>query len=291
MAEHQPFGVDLSNAKFESNEPEGNGGGAAAPSGSEAPTGEAFKPEAKAEETSGAQDKVQEPQRELSKDEIERLLGLETQQKNDFKKYDDNFGFDIAVLLKDPKQFNRFAQIYPEAYVERARQILAANGVNPFQPQDAPKSTPTNDPWSDPRIQKALEMADKFEAMQKEQRIEAIGHKLDKAFDSLASKYPDADKNVVNWYLQGLAQKGISLMDEKGNLRTQILERLFKSDHDARNAAYEKKYRSLVDNQKNVNRRAKDMGSGGSLSSIPGKEARTIKDATKMLLSDIRAAK
>lgn len=285
----QPFGVDLSNVEFknpseESNVPSHEG----APSGGEAPSGEAFKSE---KETKGEGDagspKEKVEQRVFSKDELESILGIKTEpQKVDTKKFDDNFGFDIATLLKDPKQFGRFAQIYPQAYVERAKQILAANGINP----NAQPTMTTKPDSLDPRIQRALEIADRFEAMQKEQRIEAIGQKLDTAFEKLSQKYPDADKNVVNWYLQGLAQQKVNLMDEKGNLRMQILEKLFKSDHDARNAAYEKKYRSKVENQKKVNLKAQDMGSGGSLSSVQGKQARTIKEATNAILADLRAS-
>lgn len=293
-----PFGVDLSNATFSKPESESApAASGAAVSSDAAPSGTAFSEgevseqkgtalEAKGETTTPSVDL----RKDYSKEELEKMLGIESQpvaQNN--QKFDDNFGYDIATLLKDPTQFAKFAQIYPPQYVERAKQVLQANGVNPNQPTNQPAPKP-NDPWSDPRIQKLLETADRFETMQKEQRIEAIGQKLDTSFDKLSAKYPDADKNVVNWYLQGLAHKGISLLDAKGNLQTQILEKLFKADHEARNKAYEAKYQAKVKAQKTMNAKSRDMGSGGSLASVGGSQPRTIKEATKQVLNDLRAS-
>jgi hypothetical protein len=294
-----PFGVDLTNATFKNtsdSEQSSGEGHSAASSTDAAPSGEAFKDAASAPKgDSDRQEVVQSREsKEYSKEELEKLLGIESQSQSQpqqsFQKFDDNFGHDLATLMKDPGQFQKFAGIYPPQYVERARQVLMANGINPYSPQQQQQqqTQQPNDPFRDPRMQEVLQMAEMYKQQQKEQRIESINNKLDTSFEKLGTKYPDADKNVVNWYLQGLANKGISLMDDKGNLRTQVIEKLFKADHDNRNKSYEAKYRAKVDAQKKMNLKSKDMGSGGSLGTAKSSEVRTIKDATKAMLNDIR---
>lgn len=291
----QPFGVDLSNAQFNTSERESSAT-ETAPSGDSAPTGEALKDEAPVQGNErGASPEVapKAPQRELTQAEYEKWLGLESEPQAvaDTKKFTDNFQYDIATLIKDPSQFAKFSQIYPPEFVERARQIMMANGVNPYAP--VPKTEPpkANDPWADPRLQEALNEIQGFKAQQREQRIEAMGSKLDSAFGNLKQKYQFAEPELVNARMMALNAKNISFVDKSGNLQMKAIEQLFKQDHEARKASFQKHYKTMVDSQKNANLRAKDMGSGGSLGSVPGTKPKTIKETTKAILSDLHASR
>lgn len=288
----QPFGVDLSNAEF--NTPESHSA-ETAPSGDSAPAGEAFKDEAPVpgNERGANETQVQAQKRELTKEDYEKWLGMEAAAPTaEDKKFSDNFQYDIATLIKDPSQFGKFQQIYPAAYVDKARQIMLANGVSPDAPRNPNQPNTQDRPWTrDPEYQQAMQELNSWKSQQREQRIEAMGTKLDTAFNSLHQKYKFAEPELVNARMMALNSKNISFVDDKGNLHMKAIEQLFKQDHEARKAAFQKHYKQMVDEQKNTNLRAKDMGSGGSLGSVPGIKHKTIKEATKAFLGDIRAAR
>lgn len=287
-----PFGVDLSNANFSTppsgeSSSEGSGGSpAGAENPAESPAGRA--PSAEPREAS-SRFGSERATRELSREELETAFGEKPQQGGN-EKFEANFHYDLATVLQDPSKLREFAQIYPREYTEKVQQILQHRGV----PANTASQRPTSSdaPWkSDPEYQDALKELKNFKEAQRTSRVENINRELDRGFDSLSKKYPDADPNVVNWFLQGLAQKNVQLMNVDHNgvpttVKMNILEKLFKSDHDQRNASYEKKYRSKVDSQRGVNRQAKDMGTGGSSSGAQASGPKNIKEATKAMLSN-----
>lgn len=283
-----PFGVDLDSANFSSSagesSSESSGGSpeGAAPGGAE-PSGKSS--DASPREASSRTGS--ERRSEFTREELEeRLTGESPRQENQNAKFEQNFAYDLAACLKDPSRMKEFAQIYPREFVERAQYVMRQHGVQP----STPDRQASDAPWrNDPEYLEAMEALKGFKEQQKTARIDNIGRELDRGFSELQAKYPSADQNVINWYLQGLAQKGVQLMnvDQNGvptTIKMQVLDKLFKQDHQQREAAYEKKYRDKIHSQKSVNRSAKDMGSGGSPSSAPGKAARTMKEAKADML-------
>lgn len=221
--------------------------------------------------------------RELSKDDLQKLLtgGQESASESTNAKFDQNFRFDLDTVLADPSKLALFRQIYPPEYVAIAEKAMAQQRAqaSPVQQQNSGK------PSEDPRISRLEKIADQWENAQREQRVESLKGTLDKTFDSLSKKYPEADQEVINSRLFAMRQSGTQLQDQNGKLRNDIIEDLFKRDHAAREKRYEDKYRQKVEDQKRVNSNARDVGKGGSASSpAPGK-AKNIKEATAAALA------
>lgn len=264
--------------------------GAANEAAAQAPAGkETVRTEPQASDLDSL-DRVRFRGKEFSKEELENLLlGQGQRQETDTKKFDDNFAYDLAAVMKDPSKLAQFSQIYPANYVQRAQFILEQNGIS------AKAESRTNgQPESksgDQRLDEMWSTVQEFKQQQKESRIQAYQHQVDTTFDKLATKFPEADQEVINSRLQAILAQGVNIMDAKGNLDSKVVEKLFKQDHDARTARYEATYRKKVDAQKTASTNARDMGRGGTPASISGNSPRTIRDATKNFMRDIEASK
>jgi hypothetical protein len=221
--------------------------------------------------------------KELSKDDLQKLLsGQSGTEATPNAKFDSNFRYDLATVLEDPSKLAQFRRIYPAEYVQIVERALAAQRAGePVNPNGQPKPGTSNDP----RLERLEKIAEQWETAQKEQRVSQITSALDRCFESLAKKYPDADAEVINSRLFALRQMGTQLQDENGKLKENVIEKLFKDDHTVRAKAREDWWKKKVESQKNANSQARDAGQGGAASSPAPKKDRTIKDATKSALA------
>jgi hypothetical protein len=228
--------------------------------------------------------------RELSKDDLQKLLSGESGAKaeSDNARFDQNFRYDLATVLEDPSKLAAFRQIYPPEYVQIVERALKAQGLTATaSPSQGQPNAKQETPPADPRIARLEKIADQWEAAQKEQRVSQITQSLDKSFDKLSKKYPDADPEVINSRLFAMRQMGQELQTKDGKLREDIIEKLFKDDHTKREQAYEAKYSQKVEAQKRANSQARDVGQGGSASSPAPQRARNIKEATAQALASL----
>lgn len=290
-----PFGVELPenfDAPKDAESPKGGDApaGAANDAAAPAPAGkETARTEPQASDLDSL-DRVRFRGKEFSKEELENLLlGQEQRQETDNKKFDENFAYDLAAVMKDPSKLAQFAQIYPATYVDRAKFILEQNGTSA---KAASQTNGQSEPKpGDPRFDEMWSTVQEWKQHQKESRIQNYTQQVDSTFEKLSAKYAEADQEVINSRLQAILAQGANIMDSKGNLDSKVVEKLFKQDHDARTARYEAIYRKKVDAQKTASTNARDMGRGGAPASTAGSSPRTIRGATENFMRDIEASK
>lgn len=111
-------------------------------------------------------------------------------------------------------------------------------------------------------------------------------------FDEYSKKYPSADVRWVNFEAAQAAERmeagGRRLSKEEAK---SIVEKCFKSDHEAREKQFNERMRSLNQAQKAAGKKAQDMGSGGRVPSAPPRKAKSLKEATQQLISDADAGR
>lgn len=226
--------------------------------------------------------------KELSKADLQKLFAGESRQQpeSDNARFDQNFRYDLAAVLEKPQLLAEFRRLYPPEYVQLAERALKAQGTQPTQ---ATSEANANAKPADPRFEEVYQVAQEWKAMQREQRIEGIKNAVDKSFDKFSKKYSDADPEVINSRLIAMRQQGLELQTKQGKLREDVIEDLFKRDHEARLKAKEDWWKQKVEAQKRANSQARDVGHGGSASSPPPQKARTIKEATANALASLES--
>lgn len=280
-----PFGVEL---------PENLEAPAA--ESTESPAGAANKAETTTEprvHDLDASERVRFQGKEMSREELTELIQKAQNPEPEASKFDRAFKVDLDVVLKDPSRLADFKSVYPPEYVQLVERLLTQQRTTTQTPpgQQTDEEKLVEKLATHPKFQRLFQTAEKSEQQEKQARIQGYERQLDTAFGKLAKKFPEADPEVINSRCLALSQQGVQLLDAKGQVKDAILEKLFKQDHDKRNAYYEQKYRSKVDAQKKANSNSRDMGTGGSASSPAGVKHKTMKEATAALLADLEAAR
>lgn len=232
--------------------------------------------------------------KELTRDELKSLIEGQSEQRpvsEEKAKFEENFPYDLAAVVKDPKRFAEFSQLYPREFVQRAESVLKRYGIETAQREPAPGAQNLEEvtkqfPW----LKSILGDLDSlkgtiksYEEQKKSLELEQTSAWLDKNFDKFSKKYPDADNRLVNLALSEAAKKGSKITE-------MIIEKAFKKDHDERNARWEAKYKSKVEEQKTANFKARDMGAGGQVPSAAAQQPRTMKEARQSLMNAIEAS-
>lgn len=246
---------------------------------------------------------------ELTREEWEKSrlrwedYSKKTQQVAEARKYSDNFQYDLDKVVENPSLLQEMRKVYPPQYVKIAESILKrlpSTGEKELEAppsEDAGQSDFSNHKITDleSRLQKAMQQIEELTGWKsgldqqvQEANLAKVEAQVDKWFDKLGKKYPDADPEIVNAKAVYLSEQ----LEASGKQFTENdLEKLFKSENERIEARYAEKYRSQIEKQKAVAHKAKEIGSGGGVPSTPSKKPRTIKEATNLMLEDLESGR
>lgn len=208
-----------------------------------------------------------------------------TQEVAETRKYVDNFQTDLQTVINDPTRIKDFKAVYPKAYVSVAEKILERLAPqNPSVPQVNPNTQKMPDELSRKlaEMESKLSKLDQWEEQQRVAEVQKIESWLDNQYSTLSKKYDHADPEVVTARAQVLSDNGHKV-DEK------ILEKLFEKHHSEVKTRWDKTYKEKVNKQLEAGNKSKDVGAGGGTPGGAPKQARTIKEATKIALEDLGA--
>lgn len=218
------------------------------------------------------------------------------QQTQEVAKYARAFEEDLDVLRQDPSRLGEFKQAYakaPKSYIRAAEKLvesLTAKGAGTsqaYQPE-----TPSQKAALDPEIQRQLEdlidFKQNFETRLTEANIKRDEETLNGWFDEFKNKFPEADAEVVNHraYMQAIQRES-----EGKTLTKADVEKLFKADHDAREARFTERVRALNTKQKAVAKKGQDVGAGGGVPASPSHKPKTFKEATALMEKDLESGR
>jgi hypothetical protein len=115
-----------------------------------------------------------------------------------------------------------------------------------------------------------------FEKNQNEQKIGEIQSELNKWFEEGEKKYDLANPDAVLNRANAMADAGEKVTKE-------VIESLFKRDHEAYESKFKTRYAKRVEEQKRVNEKSKEVGSGGSPAGSPPPKYKSLKDVRRAM--------
>jgi uncharacterized FlaG/YvyC family protein len=205
-----------------------------------------------------------------------------TQELAEARKYADNFDADLSTVLREPNRLSDFARIYPPSYVEKVQRILER--ANPESAQASSQGQAQRPAELPPEMRELLQFKQTWEQERKEQAIQSTQRELDTMFSDFGKKYEFANHKAVN-------NAAISVVEAGHKLTPQLLEKLFKQEHEDMKALFEKSYKNKVQAQKQAGFKARDAGPGGSAPGAAPKVNKTLREARDQWLSDLEAQK
>lgn len=191
-----------------------------------------------------------------------------TQALAEERKYFDNLTADLESVKSNPSLIEKFKSVYPEKFHKFLGYVQGAS-----QPQ-AQKQTENAQSQIDPAFKERFE---RLESEIHERKVQAIEAELDAKFKGLSEKYPMADEEAVLARAQALIDRGEKLNDK-------IWDGLWKSVNERNQKLAEQFYAKKIKEQKTTNQKGKDIASGGGTPGQAPKVARSIKEATQMLM-------
>lgn len=202
----------------------------------------------------------------LHKDYTQKNQALSAQRK-----YLENLHYDLQHVLKNPGLAGDFRKTYPKEFHAHLDRVLKSN------PQAAGQPAPTIDQNLLNRLETFEERIARFEKEKEEAELTVQTRELDEKFSTLGKKYEYADADRVEALATQYVSQGNQLTDE-------VLEKIFKLDHDKDKKRIEGMIQNKINAQKNVNSKMRDSGAGGSIPGQAPKKPRNIKEATRMFL-------
>lgn len=213
-------------------------------------------------------------------------------------KYATHFDADLESLLDGQVSLADFKKVYPARYVQRAERILEKySGKGTAEAKAETPETFTSRPALDPDTQAKLDQLIEFQQSVEQRVMEAKTAQdaatIDGWFQEYTKKYPEADEKLVTFEageLMRLREESTGKPVDK-KAAQEILEKVFKSDHDARLKRQVEKSRAQINSQKAAQKRGQDMGSGGGVPTAPSNKPRSMKEARERLEADADAGR
>lgn len=197
-----------------------------------------------------------------------------TQSLAEERRFVDNLSVDLEKVARDPTLVDQFRSVYPEKYHHLIDALMS--GRKPEQQAGQQEQVDKSRQSMDPEVLARIDRMEKQVIGYESEKIQA---ELDKTFDTMKAKYPDANETVVLAMARTAHEQGVKL-DQP------TWERFFKSEHDRMTQAYQSYYKKTVESQKATNLKGRDASSGGA---IPGQAPKKMSfdEATKMAIQDL----
>ena len=224
---------------------------------------------------------------ELTPDELDKHMlrqadyTRKTQEIAEERKYMGALQSDLEAVRENPALESEFKKVYPEKYHSYLNYVRSE--------QRAEDSKYGNQEQLPKEVLQRLERMDKFMETQgqkeEELKVREYSQQIEKWEDSFSKKY-DLSNPVDVW------TKVQALMDQNGLNEDQVnekfVEKLFKDSHESTRKRFDDYSKNQFQQNKDVNRRASDVGKGGGM---PGEAPKKLKfhDVADKLIDDMKA--
>jgi hypothetical protein len=217
---------------------------------------------------------------------------------NEERKFATNFEADLDAVVENPALMSELKKIYPPRYVKVAEKVVsrlrqegtaAPQGAN----QENAPSRLALDPDTQEKLDRLMEFHRSVEERVSEAKLAQDSATLDGWYQEFEKKYSEADQRVVTYEageLMRLKEETTGKPVSKEAAK-EILEKVFKADHEAREKRYLEKSRAQIQSQKAAQKKGQDMASGGGVPTAPAKKFKSMKEARAALESDAEAGR
>lgn len=241
-------------------------------------------------------DKFQIAGRELTRDQLSKLLDQEKQFQSMNKDYTQKtqslsserkafaeeqkfykaLPYDLLALRQDPTRVSEFIRLYPQQFHQYAENILKEASSQVQAGGNPQQQSQYRGPVQDVQTLSRLENLEKF---YNEQRVSEKEREINNTITNLSSKYPDASnfKEMVLGRAFEAHNQGVELTES-------AWEDIFKQVNGEVGQLLKAKYGNLVKQQTEANKKAKDVGAGGGTVGQSPKKFSKFDDITKYAL-------
>jgi hypothetical protein len=202
-----------------------------------------------------------------------------TQEVAEARRYADNFPIDLEKVVRNPKLLSELKRIYPADYVKVAERLIKANSTTAPNPSDG-KTQVAPEVMS--KIEEIQSRLDTWDNQQRELQVQRLQSDLDKQFDTMSKKYPNAIPEVVN-------SRAIVVAENNHEITPKVIETLFKQHDDEMKKRVQSITKTRVEEQRKVNAQGRGIGAGGGTPGHAPKQAKTMKEAKAQMFADIAA--
>jgi hypothetical protein len=199
------------------------------------------------------------------------------------RQYIANLKADLAKVKRNPELADEFKRLYPEKFHDYLEIILEQAEAMTQETSHSPDDVPAAVAKQLADLQKRFETYDKkiktLDEREHAAKVSEIQQQLDQLFTGLSKKYDLAVEEAVLAKAEALIANGYQMNDA-------AWDRLYKENHKANEARYNKRYADRTKQQLEANRQGADIGRGGATPS-PGKRKMTLDDAREHMIASL----
>lgn len=210
----------------------------------------------------------------LHKDYTQKTQALSEERKNWEKQlqFAENLYADLEQVKSNPRLASEFMRIYPEKYHTHLEKILTQS------PEPAQQQAPQQQ--RSPVDFETMSKIHQFESFMHEQKVAESTRTISVKMDDLSKKFPDADPGMALARVYDAHSKGEKITD-------QLWEKAFKEDQESFLKRSDARYKTMVANQKNANKKAADVGAGGGTPGRAPEKFKSLKDVTTFAANEM----
>lgn len=217
-----------------------------------------------------------------------------TQEVAEARKYATNFPHDLKALKINPSLISQFEKIYPPEYVEEAKEILKLLNARTEREEQPEHTAPVSEQSAVPKefeayLKKALAPLQEelggyksaltsFQEREYQAQVAEKAAWLDKTYNALSKKYPNADEELVTARAEYIRSQGNEITE-------QVLDRIFRDVDGKFSEKYKSTYQNKVKDQLEANAKGKDIGAGGGIPGSPAVRPKNMKEAKEAALA------
>lgn len=166
------------------------------------------------------------------------------------QKYYQNLYYDLNAVKNNPELANKFISVYPESFHGYLKEILGSTqSQTQAQGQSQAQQQPSFDVDKEARLQK-------LESFYQEQEVAKQEAAISQTIEKFSKQYPDAMKEIVIGRVYEAHNRGEKISDE-------TWENAFKTVDAQMKDTWKAKYGEMVKQQTEVNKKSRDVESGG----------------------------
>lgn len=211
-------------------------------------------------------------------------LARERESFDKEREYREKLEIDLEAVRENPALAAEFRRVYPESYHKYLR-FVEPRSTSPATQDTTMNATQQSQAMQLPKeVMDKLKTVDELQNYVREQESRTVETKLEVLSERLSKKYDLADEVSVLATAQALHNAGTRLDDEKW-------EEIWKAHHDRAETAFNRRQKSIIENQQSASKAGVDVGSGGGVPGQGPKGPTNFKEAREAMIKDYTSGK
>lgn len=196
-----------------------------------------------------------------------------TQSLAEERKYAENFAYDAAAVMKDPRLMDEFAKIYPEKYVNALKANIKQENPSHAQAGDSNSALP---PDILNEINDLKRFRDEYQQRTFEAETASKEAEIDTVMKEFDSKYP-----LAATAHDALLSQAQMVFRQTGQLDKGTWEKIYKAVNSRMEKAYNDYHKSKFNKQREASSLGREVPDGGGVTGPSPRKLSNFADARK----------